>query len=189
MFFGNTLEIHDFTNKVNHTVLFCSAQWLVKELQESLQWKSLINNHASVMIRFNRMGYSYRRYLYLVVGERMSKCLQRILTYNHLDRKQTLNHSAKLALNLKIRNLKWNLKSVKFQLKCLFWAESYLTADVFLFKVNNRNIRKRCEIYSKLTIKHKNDVTGVLLVFLLLTLNIFHVFFWCFYCWLWRGKC
>ena len=40
-------------------------------------------------------------------------------------------------------------------------------------KVNNRNIRARCEICSKLTIKHQNDATDVIMVSLLLTLNIF----------------
>ena len=35
------------------------------------------------------------------------------------------------------------------------------------FKVNNRNIRKRCEICSR----HRNDIDVVLLSFLLLTLN------------------
>ena len=42
------------------------------------------------------------------------------------------------------------------------------------------NTRKRCEICSKLTIKtpeHQNDVIDVVLVFLLLTLNIFRTFF------------
>ena len=33
------------------------------------------------------------------------------------------------------------------------------------------------EICSKLTIKHQNDVVGVVLVFLLLTLNILNTFF------------
>ena len=42
----------------------------------------------------------------------------------------------------------------------------------YLFKVINRNTRKRCEICSKLTIKHQHDVV----VFLLLTLNIFYTF-------------
>ena len=41
-------------------------------------------------------------------------------------------------------------------------------ASNYLFKVNNRNTRTRCEIYSKLTIK-----TLAVLVSLLLTLNIF----------------
>ena len=47
---------------------------------------------------------------------------------------------------------------------------------IYLLKVNNRNTRTRCEIFSKLTIKTK------ILVSLLLTLNIFHILLWCFYC-------
>ena len=43
-----------------------------------------------------------------------------------------------------------------------------------LFKVNNINT---------------NDVIDVVLVSLLLTLNIIHTSFQCFYCWLWAGKC
>ena len=35
------------------------------------------------------------------------------------------------------------------------WAN--YPANIYLFKVNNRNTRKRCEICSKLTIKHQND--------------------------------
>ena len=41
----------------------------------------------------------------------------------------------------------------------------------YIFKVNNRNTRKSCEICSNLTVK------GVVLVFLLLTLNIFLTLF------------
>ena len=33
------------------------------------------------------------------------------------------------------------------------------------------------------------DFNGLVLVSLLLTLNIFHTFFYYFYCWLWTGKC
>ena len=39
--------------------------------------------------------------------------------------------------------------------------------NIYLFKVNNRNTRKRCEICLKLTIKHQNDVrhrSGVFIV-------------------------
>ena len=50
-----------------------------------------------------------------------------------------------------------------------------------MFKANNRNTRKSCEICSKLTIEHQNDVIDVVLVFLLLTLTIFHSFFQCFF--------
>ena len=41
----------------------------------------------------------------------------------------------------------------------------YNPANIYLFKVNNRSTRKRCEIFSKLTS---------------------HTFF---YCWLWTSKC
>ena len=49
-------------------------------------------------------------------------------------------------------------------------------ANIYLFKVNNRNTRKRCEIYSKLTIKIPErrqccQFHPLFLPFLLLTLN------------------
>ena len=44
--------------------------------------------------------------------------------------------------------------------------ESYYPVNIYLFKINNRNTRKRCEICSKLTIKPKRRQT----------LNIFHTF-------------
>ena len=57
-------------------------------------------------------------------------------------------------------------------------------ANIYLFKVNNRKTRKRCEICSKLTMKIPERRPDVVLVFLLLILNIFHTFFlffyWCF---------
>ena len=52
-------------------------------------------------------------------------------------------------------------------------------ANIYMFKVSNRNTGKNWEICSKLTIKipeRQNDVNDVVLVFLLLTLNIFHFF-------------
>ena len=52
---------------------------------------------------------------------------------------------------------------------------SVFPANIYLFKDNNRNSRKRCEICSKLTIKTLS--------------NIFHTFFYCLYCWLWTSKC
>ena len=42
-------------------------------------------------------------------------------------------------------------------------------ADIYLFKVNNRNIKKK--------VRNMFKVNDVVLVFLLLTLNIFHIFF------------
>ena len=34
-----------------------------------------------------------------------------------------------------------------------FWQFRYYPANIYLFEVSNRNTRKRCEIYSELTIK------------------------------------
>ena len=42
--------------------------------------------------------------------------------------------------------------------------------NIYLFKVNNKSTRKRCEISWKLTLK------------------LFHTFLWCFYCLLWTTK-
>ena len=50
--------------------------------------------------------------------------------------------------------------------------------SIYLLKVNKRNTRTRCEICSKLTIKMPERI----LVSLLLTLNIFHFLFKCFFC-------
>ena len=45
-------------------------------------------------------------------------------------------------------------------------------AGNYMFKVNNKSTRARCEICSKLTIKTPEQCLGVVLVSLLLTLNI-----------------
>ena len=61
----------------------------------------------------------------------------------------------------------------------------------YMLKFNNANTKKRCEICSKLTIKTPEwclTLTEWCLP-LLLTLNKFHTFFLCFYCWLWTNKC
>ena len=62
-------------------------------------------------------------------------------------------------------------------------------AGIYLFKVNNRNIRTRCEICSKLTIKTPGRRhwlrSGVFIV------NFDHIshLVYCFYCYLWTCKC
>ena len=61
------------------------------------------------------------------------------------------------------------LKSRKKFGKMLYVVLTNGTAGNYMFKVNNRNTRRRCKICSKLTIKA--------LVSLLLTLNIFHTLF------------
>ena len=60
--------------------------------------------------------------------------------------------------------------------------------NVYLFKVNNINTRKRREIYSKLTIKKLASMTSFG-VFLLSTLSIFYPFFYCLHWWIWTSKC
>ena len=53
----------------------------------------------------------------------------------------------------------------------------YRTAN-YLLKVKNRNTKTRCEICSELTIKTlERDANGVILGFVLLTLNIFQTLF------------
>ena len=64
-------------------------------------------------------------------------------------------------------------------LKCDFnkVEKQLYPVSIYLLKVNNRNTTKRCETCSKLTQKRQNDVNDIVLVFLLLTLNIFDTFF------------
>ena len=71
----------------------------------------------------------------------------------------------------------------------LFFSVQYFPfpASIYLFKANNRNTRKRCEMCSKIIIKTQKDVIDVILMFLLLTVNIFHRFFYCFFCWPWKN--
>ena len=61
--------------------------------------------------------------------------------------------------------------------------------NIYLFKVNNRNSTKRCDICSKLTIKKPERHQLCFSWVLLLNLSKFHTFFYCFYCWLWASKC
>ena len=71
---------------------------------------------------------------------------------------------------MKVRKLWWfnkaKIKTVKNKFISKFQiSENYRKpANIYLFKVDNRNTRKRCEICSKLTIKIPEW----------LTLNIFH---------------
>ena len=60
--------------------------------------------------------------------------------------------------------------------------------SIYLLKVNNRNTRTRREICSKLIIKTL-ERRQLYTTTLWLTLNIFRTFFYCFYRYLWAGKC
>ena len=72
-------------------------------------------------------------------------------------------------------------KTNKFSHCLFFWEKAFdlreYPANIYLFKVNNRNSGKRWKY-----------VTNVVLVFLLLILNVFYTIFRCFYCWLWTKK-
>ena len=57
----------------------------------------------------------------------------------------------------------------------LFWHLPN-PANIYLFKFNNRSLRKRCESCSKLTIKIPEPRYRCRSGFLLLLLNIFHIF-------------
>ena len=46
-----------------------------------------------------------------------------------------------------------SLKILRIFLRSLHNIFEYCPANIYLFKSNNRNSRKRCEVYSKLTIK------------------------------------
>ena len=52
-----------------------------------------------------------------------------------------------------------------------------ISANIYLFKINDRKSRKSCEICSKLTIKTPERRQGRRFGVFLLTLNIFHTVF------------
>ena len=60
--------------------------------------------------------------------------------------------------------------------KAMVQLKKGFPAGIYLLKVNNRNIRTRCSICSKITIKNNvvnfEHISHLLLVFVLLTLNI-----------------
>ena len=62
-------------------------------------------------------------------------------------------------------------------------ASTHYLESISLFKVNNRNTKKRCEICSKSTKKHQNDISDLftLKTLFLLILNIFHTLFLLFF--------
>ena len=64
-----------------------------------------------------------------------------------------------------------------FELSGIFpWAWNGHSANIYLFKVNNRNTRKRCEICLKLIKQTPAQPHLPLQLILLVTLNIFNTF-------------
>ena len=49
----------------------------------------------------------------------------------------------------------WGVNDIKMRVTPIHYERkrAYLLGGIYLLKVSNRNARKRCEIYSKLTIK------------------------------------
>ena len=69
--------------------------------------------------------------------------------------------------------------------KFLIFTVTFLyPARICLLKVCNGKTRGIYDLCSKLSIETPEQVIEVVLVIVLLTLNIFHTFFLCFYCWL-----
>ena len=68
-----------------------------------------------------------------------------------------------------------------------FSGSSGFIANIYLLKVNNKNTKKRCEKYSKLTLKAPEKrhwcYSSVFIA------NIFHTFFLVFLSLLWTSKC
>ena len=61
--------------------------------------------------------------------------------------------------------------------------------NIYLFKVNNRNIRERSEICSKLTIKAPEQRSWRRSSVVIVNFEHSSHIFYCFYCWLWTRKC
>ena len=58
----------------------------------------------------------------------------------------------------------------------------------FIFLCSASSKSTRCKICSKLTKKQNGEVSNIILVSLLLTLNRFYILVWCFHCLLWTSK-
>ena len=76
----------------------------------------------------------------------------------------------------------WAYKVNRFLRRIWFFfnkkkAKTLIPSSIYLLKDSNRNTRKRCGICSKLRWKHQSNVNDVVLVFSLVTLNIFHNIF------------
>ena len=91
-----------------------------------------------------------------------------------------------------LRNKVFGHQEISFWLT-LNLIESFFLAGIYFFELNKANTRTVCEIFSKSPITKSvksmtsNEVSDSVLVYLLLTLNIFHTF-WCFHWSFWTSK-
>ena len=81
----------------------------------------------------------------------------------------------------------WNTYSFSHWVKNT--PQRYQPTGIYLVIVNNGKTRTMCQICSKWKKRHQNEIYDIVLVFLLLTLNMFHLLFWCFHCWFWAIIC
>ena len=86
--------------------------------------------------------------------------------------------------------LTWNKFSSNFQHIHPLLQFLTLNIPIYLSKSIIKPLRRRCEIYSKLTIKTPERSqwprSGV---FIVNFKHISHIFSQCFFCWFWTGKC
>ena len=68
-------------------------------------------------------------------------------------------------------------KSLTFYTRRNVAFNKKILADNYMFKVNNRNIRTRCEIFKVNNVGNRATANGIVLVSLLVTLNIFQILF------------
>ena len=86
------------------------------------------------------------------------------------------------------------MKTLRGRVTLLASFKYSVPPDIYLFRVNNENIKTMGEICSNLGIngtseQRQNYVIDVFLMFLLLILSRFFTLFRCFHCWLWKSKC
>ena len=82
------------------------------------------------------------------------------------------SHSKREPLVSKHKSLTTKLRAIKFLTSNLYHQSlgpcqvCMIPTSIYMFKINNRYTRKRCEVYSKLTKKHQNDANDIIVVFL-----------------------
>ena len=147
----------------------------VKKRQNHFAWNLEVRwNYCSSCYRLPSTNFTWPIFKYFV------PFLKR-LTVDKVETKSTLQK-----FSLKTLQLVWVNPHITEGLHTVFFF--YSSQLTFTFSIKE-TLKKQCEICLKLTIKHQNDVLDVVLVFLLLTLNIFHNFFYSFCHWFWISKC
>ena len=124
-------------------------------------------------------------YSLFTIGE---KLMQNLVLYGSLNLKNLLYGKLSLMITIFTSNIPWK-SYVLMMKKILIWTHLMQwnnPANIYLLKVNNRNIKKRYEICSLLTVKtpqrcqwhlsgilivNFENISHLFLVFILLTLN------------------